>query len=661
MRLLVGALLGMMGCSATHAEQQDASQLMELSFDELLALEVTVASRHAQSLADAPSTVSVFTRNQIETLALTNVYDVLNYVPGFQVTRGDWVGAVPKEHARGVYLDNGYILFLVNGERLNELSFGKASVYQPHIPLNFVERIEVIRGPGSALYGSNAFMGVVNIITRQDETWANVSIGENGGVGSSLGLSYKGESGWKVSMLFDVIEGDGHRYQFQGRETTDPFKHTWFNTQLDFQDLQLSVRWNESKLDDFVNLGGVNPDNFHRSENLAFSAKYHFNVGESNRVNLKAYHVEHEIESAGNVLNAENVDFISQDFLTGPFWITEDTELNLDVSHELNAGQVFNWGIGFRKSEQTQAGTVTNYQDPATGDIALSDEFFLGTPQSFANQGVNARSPLLSQQDIFSVYGQYAFDFSDDLSAYLGIRYDDVDPIDTNLSPRLAINYELDEQQRIKLQYGEAFRTPVTNELYSEDLVTVGNPNLKPEKIDTLELVWQRSTEEQRTEVVLFSNKLEGFVNKVPLQNSLTQFTFDNDIDKRIQGIEVDSNIRINDAFELWGSYTQLFDEPINPSYRRFAGIGGKWIGDSWKMQLDGIWRDELTVAQSFKFGSYFLWNAKVSMQLANHWTLSLQSQNLFNKAYSLYEPRVAQNIMPGRGRSSWVTLEMLF
>lgn len=104
-----------------------------------------------------PSSITLFSKQQIQKLAVENAYDIINFVPGFQVTRGDWVGAVPKEHDRGVFLDNGYILVMINGQKLNEISFGKASVYTPYIPAAIVERIEFIRGAGSGLYGSNTF------------------------------------------------------------------------------------------------------------------------------------------------------------------------------------------------------------------------------------------------------------------------------------------------------------------------------------------------------------------------------------------------------------------------------------------------------------------------------------------------------------------------
>ena len=90
----------------------------------------------------------------------------MNYVPGMQLTRGDLVRAVPKS-MRAACIWTVAILVMINGERLNEVSFGKASVYTPYIPAQLIERVEFIRGPGSALYGSNAFLGVMNIILRR--------------------------------------------------------------------------------------------------------------------------------------------------------------------------------------------------------------------------------------------------------------------------------------------------------------------------------------------------------------------------------------------------------------------------------------------------------------------------------------------------------------
>ena len=95
-----------------------------MSFDELLNITVDLATKTDETIQSVPSSITLFNKQQIQQLAVQNAYDLINFVPGFQSTRGDWVGAVPKEHARGVFLDNGYILIMINGDRLNEISFG---------------------------------------------------------------------------------------------------------------------------------------------------------------------------------------------------------------------------------------------------------------------------------------------------------------------------------------------------------------------------------------------------------------------------------------------------------------------------------------------------------------------------------------------------------
>ncbi len=154
--------------------------LFTLSFEELLDVNINLATKTDETRASVPSSTTVFTHQHIALLGVNNVYDLMNYVPGFQSTRGDWVGAVPKEHTRGVFLNSGNVLVMINGQRLNEASFGKASVYMPHISVDIVDKVEFIRGPGSALYGSNAFLGVMNIITFQARNQMSVGIGEHG-------------------------------------------------------------------------------------------------------------------------------------------------------------------------------------------------------------------------------------------------------------------------------------------------------------------------------------------------------------------------------------------------------------------------------------------------------------------------------------------------
>lgn len=246
---------------------QDVEALFNLTFDELLEQQVSISSRDAVSLDASPSTVTLFTRQMLDRLAVANLYDLLNYVPGFQVTRGDWVGAVPKEHARGVYLDNGYVLFMVDGQRVNEISFGKASVYMPFIPLSIAERVEVIRGPGSALYGSNAFMGVVNLITRKEGNMLMPRLGSRGSRGLSLAY-FTDWQGLDWQFLLDVDHQGAASHQFYQSLVRDPRENVFAQLGVQSEAWHLTGRYARAKMNGYINLGGASADNRYQSENI---------------------------------------------------------------------------------------------------------------------------------------------------------------------------------------------------------------------------------------------------------------------------------------------------------------------------------------------------------------------------------------------------------
>lgn len=643
----------------SSAEPQDKiDQLFDMSFEQLMALEVTLASKSSASLNEVPSTVTLFTKEQIDRLSVENVYELLNYVPGFQVTRGDWVGAVMKEHARGVFLDNGYVLFMINGERINELSFGKASVYTPFIPLSVVERVEVIRGPGSALYGSNAFMGVVNVITADDANEVVVGIGQNNGRKISGSWSTK-EDDLLLNILFDWRKSDGSNHNYNGEIVKDPTEHKYLGLFADYGMWQFSARLSQSDMDEYINLGGASADNIYESENSSLSAQYLWKGEDETSLTSKLLYSNHRLATSGKVVDAGVIPGLSNDFLTGPYYETRDIEFTSDYFRPLNVSWEFNGGISLKRSEQTQAGTYATHLADDGSAFILDDEHYLGRQTKFKN--ISAFSDLLSSQDSTSVYSQLKWLANNQLHLYFGARYDDVDGIGNNFSPRGALIYQVNQSNNFRIQYGEAFRVPVTNELYSQDSVTVGNPNLKPEEIETLELLWRYSDDLFQVEGVYFHNELKGFVNKIPSLNSSTQFTFANTVDKKIDGVELNARARFSDSTELFATYSRIFDTPINASYKSFATLGMSRVWQKSSFNINGIWRDTLSVDNLFHQSSYWLWNVKFTYKVNSRLEVALSVSNVLDKTYGVFEPRVSSSTMPGTNRQSWVTFNYAF
>lgn len=143
--------------------------LFSLNLDDLA--KIKIASKRAETLYSSPSSVPVISRTQIENMGITNLQTLLNFVQGFQSTRDIEQGTANRISVRGrsTALSES-VRIQIDGKKLNDLYTGGISILNRMLDLGFVKQIEIIGGPGSALYGSNAFLGVINIITQTQLT-----------------------------------------------------------------------------------------------------------------------------------------------------------------------------------------------------------------------------------------------------------------------------------------------------------------------------------------------------------------------------------------------------------------------------------------------------------------------------------------------------------
>ncbi|WP_348535080.1 TonB-dependent receptor [Pseudoalteromonas sp. bablab_jr010] len=626
---------------ANAAEEQD---LFSLSFEDLLNVQVDIASKTNETLSSVPSTISVFSRKQIQALGVDNAYEVMNFVPGMQSTRGDWVGAVPKDHARGVYLDSGNVLVMINGERVNESSFGKASVYLPYIPVVVIDKIEFIRGPGSALYGSNAFLGVMNIVTSKERNTLQLVLGNNGRYGATGQFNTSLSDDTSLFASFSYDQKDGESYP-QG--VKDPLEALYLEAGVDYKKLQLRARYNETSLDEFLNLAGYSEQNQHNSDNTFVGIKYNWINNDKLKLDSSYSFTKHNISSAGLIATFDDIP----DFLIGPAWQTTDSKFETELSYQFDNQWQLAAGIEYSEAKQTEAGVRTSYYDFDSEQIIIDP--------AFEQQGIVSVmdfpefSSLKFTFETLSAYGQLKIPYSDALTLFIGARYDDVKDIDSKLSPRLAGVYKINSEHTVKLQYGESFRTPVTNELFSNDDVTIGNPSLRSESIKTTELVWHYKTSELQANAVLFYNELNDFINIEPTLSDDALFTFTNSFNTQNSGIELDSTWQSSKDFSITGTYTQYFEDPINASFKRFASIISSYnLSDSWQVSLNLLWRDTVEVSSEtgahFKQSAYSLLGGSLKWQLNNNSQLMLKAENLLGKKYNAFDPRIDNGAVAG-------------
>ncbi|MDK1287803.1 TonB-dependent receptor plug domain-containing protein [Pseudoalteromonas umbrosa] len=640
-------------CLSAAASQDE---LFELSFEELLDVNITLATKTVETPTSVPSSTTVFNRQHIQLLGVANVYELMNFVPGMQSTRGDWVGAVPKEHARGIYLDSGNVLVMLNGQRLNDASFGKASVYAPFIPVEIIERVEFIRGPGSALYGSNAFLGVMNIVTKKGANQVMAAVGDNGMYQGAVSLHKAFDNGLTVQANTSLYRDDGDKY-FEA-QVRDPVDGRFLEIEFNWDNWRFAIHNTETRLDEFINLSGESKDNRHTSRNLGVqlevNSSWHNSITNTTRLDF----IKHDIKSAGLIASAEVLQ-LENGFFVGPRWQSRDLTLNSETVYTYDESLNVIFGAEYSWEEQSRADVYTNYYNAETGQIFVDEPYFLGGLQVISNH--EPFKPLEASFDSYAVYTQLKYVLSESITMFTGLRYDDVVDIDRKLSPRLALIYQFNPVHTFKLQYGEAFRVPVSNELYSNDEVTSGNPSLKAEYLKTTELVWHAKNNNWQIDLVLFDNELEDFINLIPVDEAQSRFTFDNVFETSMQGLEFSGTLHISDNTWLSSTFTQYIDLPFNPSYKKFGSLVFNHRHGDIQYSFNGIWRDSITVIPAvlpddpefspYHQPSHWLFGSTVSWKVDEKQGVALQVQNLFDKSTDAFDPRRYDGRVPQKGR----------
>ena len=166
MVMFVSLLLPVLGFAeivfAQQTEDTGPEDFFEMSLEELAEISIDVASRKESTAREAPGVVTVITRDQIQKSGARDLIDILRLVPGFDVgfdTNGAYGVAI-----RGIWANEGKVLVLMDGVPLNDEMYGTFQ-YGHHIPVDIIERIEIMRGPGSVMYGESAELGVISIKT----------------------------------------------------------------------------------------------------------------------------------------------------------------------------------------------------------------------------------------------------------------------------------------------------------------------------------------------------------------------------------------------------------------------------------------------------------------------------------------------------------------
>lgn len=484
---------------------------------------VYAASKRIQSAREAPASVSVVTEEDIRRFGYRTVGDALRSLAGFHVS---WDRNYDKVGVGGVWIPGDYnsrILVLVDGHALNEQWSGSSGVDRSlGIPIQLVRRIEVIRGPASTMYGTDAFLAVVNIVTRQESliegTEVSGELGSFGSRGATVTCGYELSGGWQWLAAASVFHSDGD----DNLSFTFPDDPARTGVPVDGVDYERAYQaFACLKYKGFSVFGQYGT----RKKGLP-TAPYDADFGDDENYTLdrRAF-----VDVSQSVSPLENL------FLRGRlFFDLYRFEDNLKYSGGgtwKDLGEDLWWG-GELVAHVRLFGANELAAGFEYGDHDLEDaSFFIGEDSNASEYGFH----------VYSFYLEDSWPFLENrLKAVAGFRYDKNSLYKGQFSPRGGLLAFPRRGTTLKILYAEAFRSPSIYERFFDDGTDfAANPAIEPERIRSVTLSLEQEVFSGLTvSAAYFHNWIEDLIVQV-YNSGLDRFQYQNILDIETDGLEV--------------------------------------------------------------------------------------------------------------------------
>ena len=629
--LLVVALESTLVLPATATTAVD--DYTSLSLEQLMSIPVYSAAKREQKTSEAPSSVTVVTSQDVRAYGWRTLSDLLRSVPGIYVTATRTYGSVGVRGFERSGDFGGRILLLVNGHRMNDPLYDSAATVEDFIvDMDLIDRVEIVRGPGSTLYGTNAFFAVINVITKRADQYDGFELsGEAGTLDAARGrltFGTRGEDGSETVLSVGGYTSDGLAEIYMPRYDDNP---AGFDGVLRGGDNETATRYMGSH-----RRGGLTVEGFyvgrdkdtppsygtvydlprHTFDARAFvEARYEHALSADASLAVRLYYDWYKY------VGTYRYDFGDPDFLT-----------NLDFSQSESAGGElqFSW-----KPMDDHA---------ATAGFEYRDNF----RQLMQNYDVDPEYYWLNIDPATRILGFYLQDEyrpSEQLGITAGVRYDHYDSFGESVNPRLALVYGLDAVTTFKLLYGEAFRAPNANEFYYEEEGAVKlNPDLQPEEITTYEVVCERQFGGNwRGSVAGFYNRATDMIDMLYDEGDGLYYFDNSEEDVKATGLELQADGQLGEETRVGASYsfTQTKDDATGeelefaPKHLLKANITAPVIPDIALLGVEVQYVSDRYNDVGRGYRNFWLVNATLfSHRWKDRWEASLSAYNLFEASY---------------------------
>lgn len=576
---------------------------------------VVTGTRSETDVRHLPMTVSVVGRPQLEASQQTSVLPVLNsQVPGFFSTSrgvmgyGVATGASGQMSLRGIGgpaqagLPTTGLLVLIDGhpQYMGLMGHPIADAYQTMM----AERVEVLRGPASVLYGSNAMGGVINIVTRkmqEDGIRTNINIGagsygsiqteatnriRKGRFSSTVTASYNRTDGHRADMAFEQYGG----YAKLGYDFTDNWK-VW---------------------------GDVNVTRFNATNPGSVMKPYIDNDQRITR-GMTSFALENYYEKTSGAL--------SFFYNWGDHWINDGYQPGGEpLQYRFNSNDQM-LGVSWYQSVQLfQGNRLTVGADYFHFGGEAWNQFFDGHRETSANKSLNEVAGYV--------------DFRQDIAAWLtldaGARVNYHSQTGTEFIPQVGLAFHLPENAEIKAMASKGFRNPTIREMY---MFPPQNPDLKPEKLWNYELSFSQRLMDNRLSYGLnvFYINGENLIIRLPNPNGSGMLN-QNSGEIENWGAEANVGYQFNPVWSVMANYSWLhMENPVlaSPEHKLYGGVNfrkGRWSASTGIQYVKGLYTD-LDAATKENF---VLWDMQGSFKATNYLSFYVRGENLLAQRYEI-------------------------
>jgi len=556
--LLTTTILSSIAVNTSHASEIN---YLNLTFEELSKIEISVATGSNTPIDQAPAVASVITADEIKAMGARTLDQVLESIPGLHISTSSFNRLDSIYSIRGIHTQfNPHVLLLANGVPVQWVVQGGRPLLLRY-PTTVIERVEVIRGPGSAIYGADAYAGVINIITKQSDGETQTEFGAQTGSFNILDTwaQHTQKLGsWNLGVTLNYQESNGDDSRTINRDFQS-FLDDIYGTNASLAPGSLSTRY--KILDAHINLnkpqwtfnfwswnsddagngaGGaqaLDPDSGDNydlyladltyktsdwlpSWNHSIRVSHSFYKTQANFTLLPkgAFVPISEIPGAlqGNLnlspTAAPNVLF-TEGLIGNPGGTTEDSQIDFTGIFDGWDRQTWRFNLGARRQSAEPSetknfgpGVIDGSTSPIDGsltDVSNTDFVFLPNTSRTINY--------------MSIQNEWQLPYNWRLIT--GVRYDNYSDFGNTTNPRVALIWQTNRQLTTKLLYGSAFRAPSFSELFNRNNPSIiGNPDLRPETIETYELSFNyRPQNNIQTALSIFSYQAKDLIESAPL------------------------------------------------------------------------------------------------------------------------------------------------